>query len=82
MMTMSGAGLCANTLVSCSTLTRCNSDNQTCSVPNTICVNNTRCNVPVCYPLTLATPQMCPPITSRNISTTSTTTASKCSTID
>ncbi|CAF2147883.1 unnamed protein product [Rotaria magnacalcarata] len=59
-MTMTSGGMCANTVVSCNNLTRCNSDNVTCSVPNTVCVNNTRCNIPVCYPIELASYQQCP----------------------
>ncbi|CAF5097929.1 unnamed protein product, partial [Rotaria sp. Silwood1] len=40
---------------------RCNSDNVTCSIPQTICVNSTRCQQPVCYPSALASIQICPP---------------------
>ncbi|CAF2686645.1 unnamed protein product [Rotaria sp. Silwood2] len=77
-MTVTGGGMCANVVISCSALTQCETDNKTCSVPNTICVNNTRCDVPVCYPIELATPQMCPPLTSGHISTSlSTTTTEK-----
>jgi hypothetical protein len=70
LMTVTGGGICANAVISCSTLTRCASDNQTCSLPNTVCVNNTRCNVPVCYPIEQAVRQICPPVTSQNIRTT------------
>ncbi|CAF2046991.1 unnamed protein product [Rotaria magnacalcarata] len=72
-MTMTSGGMCANTVVSCNNLTRCNSDNVTCSVPNTVCVNNTRCNIPVCYPIELASYQQCP-AREAPISTTTTTT--------
>ncbi|CAF1352840.1 unnamed protein product, partial [Rotaria sordida] len=43
--------------------------------PNTVCVNNTRCSIPVCYPINRASSQWCPPLTSRIsiISTDSTT---------
>ncbi|CAF1625377.1 unnamed protein product [Rotaria magnacalcarata] len=66
-------GVCAAALPSCSYLTPCSSDNVTCTVSCTVCVINTRCNKPMCYPLALAVPQVCPPL---NSSTTTTTTRS------
>jgi hypothetical protein len=39
----STVGVCAALVISCTSLVRCNSDNRTCSIENTICVNNTRC---------------------------------------
>ncbi|CAF4571609.1 unnamed protein product [Rotaria sp. Silwood2] len=42
----------------------------TCTVPCTVCVNSTRCNQPMCYPLALAVSQVCPPYNS--VATTST----------
>ena len=53
-------GVCAALVLSCTSLVRCNSDNRTCSIENTICVNNTRCQHPVCYPSALADTQVCP----------------------
>ncbi|CAF4104753.1 unnamed protein product [Rotaria sordida] len=70
-MTMTGGGMCADTVVSCRDLVPCESDNKTCSVPNTICVNNTRCKVPVCYPMEYASSQRCPPL-SQTVSNTTT----------
>ena len=69
-MTMTGGGMCADTVVSCSHLTRCQDDNITCSVPNTICVNNTRCGEPVCFPIERASSTACPPMASRYSSPT------------
>ncbi|CAF3462835.1 unnamed protein product, partial [Rotaria socialis] len=67
-----GGGVCA-ALLSCSSLTPCLSDNLTCTVPYTVCVVRTRCNKPMCYPLALAVPQVCPPLNSNaTISTVST----------
>lgn len=60
-MTMTGGGLCADTVISCQNLTLCSNDNRTCSTPNTVCVSNTRCGKPVCFPMDRATPQRCPP---------------------
>ncbi|CAF1682923.1 unnamed protein product [Rotaria magnacalcarata] len=37
LMTVHGGGMCASTVRSCSALTPCQSDNQTCSAPNTMC---------------------------------------------
>ncbi|CAF3877272.1 unnamed protein product [Rotaria sordida] len=55
-------------------MVRCNSDNVTCSIAQTICVNNTRCQQPVCYPMALANIQICPP-SARPTNTTTTTTS-------
>ncbi|CAF2710890.1 unnamed protein product [Rotaria sp. Silwood2] len=52
-------------------MVRCNSDNVTCSIPQTICVSGTRCQQPVCYPMPLANIQICPP-SARPTSTTTT----------
>ncbi|CAF4655168.1 unnamed protein product [Rotaria sp. Silwood1] len=77
-MTVTGDGMCADTVISCSNLAPCQSDNLTCSEINTVCVNNTRCNRPVCFPLARAQTQRCPPkgtstTTSRTTTTTTTT---------
>ncbi|CAF5182037.1 unnamed protein product, partial [Rotaria sp. Silwood1] len=63
-MTMTGEGMCADIVVSCEDLVPCENDNKTCSVLNTVCVNNTRCSTPVCFPITRASSQRCPPLTS------------------
>ncbi|CAF4042636.1 unnamed protein product, partial [Rotaria sordida] len=65
MMAMTGGGMCTNTVISCKDLVPCENDNKTCSAPNTVCVNNTRCSIPVCYPINRASSQWCPPLTSR-----------------
>ncbi|CAF2616003.1 unnamed protein product [Rotaria sp. Silwood2] len=70
LMTMTGSGMCADTIISCSNLTRCERDNETCLTLNTVCVNNTRCNVPVCYPIERASFIVCPSLNSRYSSTT------------
>ncbi|CAF3884692.1 unnamed protein product [Rotaria sp. Silwood1] len=44
-------------------MVRCNLDNVTCSIPQTICVSGTRCQQPACYPMPLANIQICPPST-------------------
>jgi hypothetical protein len=64
-MTTTGSGICADTIISCKKLHSCEKDNLTCSTPNTVCFNNTRCNHPVCYPIERASTHLCPPLTSR-----------------
>ncbi|CAF1347504.1 unnamed protein product [Rotaria sordida] len=66
-MTMTGGGMCADTVISCKDLLPCGNDNKTCSAPNSACVNNTRCNIPVCYPIERASSQRCPPFISTNL---------------
>ncbi|CAF1674793.1 unnamed protein product [Rotaria magnacalcarata] len=57
-----GGQICANSQIPCSNLTSCNPDGVTCSESNTICVTNTRCQRPVCYPIVMADSQtQCPP---------------------
>ncbi|UJR19800.1 hypothetical protein I4U23_022933 [Adineta vaga] len=72
-MSMTGGGMCADTLVSCNNLIRCENDNMTCSAANTVCVNNTRCEGPVCYPIERASSQRCPPLGSTITNSTTTT---------
>ncbi|CAF1103988.1 unnamed protein product [Didymodactylos carnosus] len=60
------SGICAVADLSCSSVVRCNPDGITCSMPNTVCVNNTRCQQPVCYPSALANTQICPPVMPEN----------------
>ena len=71
MMAMTGGGMCTDTVISCKNLVPCENDNKTCSAPNTVCVNNTRCNIPVCYPINRASSQRCPPLTSGILITSS-----------
>lgn len=71
-MTINGGGLCADIVLSCKHLTPCGPDNKTCPLPNTVCVDNTRCGFPVCYPVDFASSERCPPISSYNTSTVST----------
>ncbi|CAF4853425.1 unnamed protein product, partial [Rotaria sp. Silwood2] len=52
-------------------MVRCNLDNVTCSIPQTICVSGTRCQQPACYPMPLANIQICPP-SARPTNTTTT----------
>ncbi|CAF2710874.1 unnamed protein product [Rotaria sp. Silwood2] len=65
------SGICAVAGLSCTSMVRYNSDNVTCSIAQTICVNSTRCQQPVCYPMPLANIQICPP-SARPTSTTTT----------
>ncbi|CAF4011316.1 unnamed protein product, partial [Rotaria magnacalcarata] len=74
LIAITGGGMCADAVVSCKDLVPCGSDKQSCSVPNTICVNNTRCNTPVCYPIDRASSQRCPPLASRTFITTTAST--------
>ncbi|CAF2710794.1 unnamed protein product [Rotaria sp. Silwood2] len=67
------SGICAFATLPCISMVRCNSDNATCSIAQTICVNSTRCEQPVCYPMALANIQICPP----SAGPTSTTTTSR-----
>ncbi|CAF1532551.1 unnamed protein product [Rotaria sordida] len=67
---MTGGGMCADTVMSCKDLVSCENDNKTCSVPNTVCVNNTRCNIPVCYPIDRASFQRCPSLALRTLTNT------------
>ncbi|CAF5060306.1 unnamed protein product, partial [Rotaria sp. Silwood1] len=67
----SSSGICAVADLSCTSMVRCNSDNFTCSNAQTICVNSTRCQQPVCYPMALANIRICPP-SARPTSTTTT----------
>ncbi|CAF0851477.1 unnamed protein product [Adineta steineri] len=53
-------GICASAVLSCTDVVRCNTDNRTCPIENTVCVNSTRCGQPVCYPLALANKLVCP----------------------
>jgi hypothetical protein len=53
-------GICGSTVFSCTGVVRCNADNKTCPINNTVCVNSTRCAQPVCYPLALANKLVCP----------------------
>ncbi|CAF0832710.1 unnamed protein product [Adineta steineri] len=72
-------GICASAVLPCTSVVRCNADNKTCSVENTVCVNSTRCGQPVCYPLALANKLICPKNTTVATKTTTkiTTTTAK-----
>ncbi|CAM4807384.1 unnamed protein product [Rotaria magnacalcarata] len=70
---MSAAGLCADTLISCNNLSSCQNDNLTCTTPNTVCVNNTRCKIPVCFPIERASAGRCPPLNSSSSSVSTST---------
>ncbi|CAF1473930.1 unnamed protein product [Didymodactylos carnosus] len=62
-LTNGRGGMCADALMQCSVLKPCKNDNVTCSDPDTICIQNSRCNnqQPLCYPVALASPEVCPP---------------------
>ncbi|CAF1401519.1 unnamed protein product [Adineta steineri] len=63
-------GICASAVLSCTDVVRCNTDNRTCPIENTVCVNSTRCGQPVCYPLALANKLVCPINTTAATTTT------------
>ncbi|CAF0956826.1 unnamed protein product [Adineta steineri] len=67
-------GICASAVLSCTDVVRCNTDNRTCPIENTVCVNSTRCGQPVCYPLALANKLVCPSNTTATTTTTVRTT--------
>ncbi|CAF3047245.1 unnamed protein product [Rotaria socialis] len=71
LMAMTGGGMCADTVISCQSLSPCGNDNQTCSSPDTVCVNNSRCGVPICFPISRASSDRCPSLSSRVSITTS-----------
>ncbi|CAF5018905.1 unnamed protein product, partial [Rotaria sp. Silwood1] len=54
------SGICAVADLFCGSMVPCNSDNVTCSIAQTICVNSTRCQQSACYPMPLANIQICP----------------------
>lgn len=62
--------MCGDTVISCQDLAPCAIDNKTCIEPNTVCVNNTHCTIPVCFPIERATSQRCPPRTAQTSITT------------
>ncbi|CAF1419655.1 unnamed protein product [Adineta steineri] len=56
-------GVCGFLWPTCSRLLQCNSSNNSCSQPNTICVQHPQCDdFPLCYPITMFDQNMCPPI--------------------
>ncbi|CAF4730526.1 unnamed protein product [Rotaria sp. Silwood1] len=58
------SGICAYLGLTCSDLNSCTNDNQTCYEPGHVCVLHTNCHsAALCYPLNMATPVICPPIT-------------------
>ncbi|CAF1002532.1 unnamed protein product, partial [Adineta steineri] len=63
-------GICASAVLPYTSVVRCNADNKTCSIENTVCVNSTRCGQPVCYPLALANKLICPKNTTVATTTT------------
>ncbi|CAF3856677.1 unnamed protein product [Rotaria sp. Silwood1] len=55
--------MCSYLYVECSELNACAADNRTCWEPEHKCVTHPRChNVPLCYPMDMATETICPPI--------------------
>ncbi|CAF1211222.1 unnamed protein product [Rotaria sordida] len=67
--------ICGSLWVTCSELVSCESLNNTCDEPNHICIHHPRChNFPVCYPLSMSSPQICPEIIMTDTTTASSTT--------
>ncbi|CAF1192952.1 unnamed protein product [Adineta ricciae] len=63
-------GICALQSATCSELVSCVLNTSPCSQPNHICVRHPQCqNQPVCYPLSMATNQLCPPVVDKICST-------------
>ncbi|CAF0832469.1 unnamed protein product [Adineta steineri] len=65
-------GICALAVLRCTDVVRCNTDNRTCPIENTVCINSTRCGQPVCYPLALANKLVCPKNTTATTAPTTT----------
>ncbi|CAF4152191.1 unnamed protein product, partial [Adineta steineri] len=56
-------GICGFRWLACSHLLLCNSSDNSCSQPNTTCVQHPQCNnLPVCYPVTMTDQSICPPM--------------------
>ncbi|CAF0927616.1 unnamed protein product [Rotaria sordida] len=66
-LTRSGnGGICAYLNVPCTDLIPCENDNRTCTEVRQVCVKHSRCqNIPLCYPLDMIHPNLCPPTTFR-----------------
>ncbi|CAF1260742.1 unnamed protein product [Adineta steineri] len=63
MMDADDVGVCGFLWPTCSRLLRCNSSDNSCLQPNTICVHHPQCDdYPVCYPVTMIDQKMCPPM--------------------
>jgi hypothetical protein len=55
-----GSGICGDGNVSCAKLPPCNTDTLTCNDPQSVCIVNSCCNKPVCYPLSSTGSSVCP----------------------
>ncbi|CAF0718862.1 unnamed protein product [Adineta steineri] len=56
-------GVCGFLWPTCSRLLRCNSSDNSCLQPNTICVQHPQCDdFPLCYSVTMIGQNMCPPL--------------------
>ncbi|CAF1186437.1 unnamed protein product [Adineta steineri] len=56
-------GVCGFLWPTCSRLLRCNSSDNSCRQPNTICVQHPQCDdFPLCYPVTMTDQSICPPM--------------------
>ncbi|CAF0934765.1 unnamed protein product [Adineta steineri] len=56
-------GVCGFLWPTCSRLVRCNSSDNSCLQPNTICVQHHQCDdFPICYPVGMIDQNMCPPM--------------------
>ncbi|CAF1136441.1 unnamed protein product [Adineta steineri] len=61
--TNNNTGICGFRWLACSRLVLCNSLDNSCSQPNTTCVQHPQCNdLPVCYPGTMTDQSICPPM--------------------
>ncbi|CAF3153377.1 unnamed protein product [Rotaria socialis] len=67
------AGKCSFLHVRCSELSSCFGKNQACLQPDHVCVQHPQCQVhPLCYPISMTTNTMCPPIQEITTATTPT----------
>ncbi|CAF0764137.1 unnamed protein product [Adineta steineri] len=56
-------GVCGFLWPTCSRMLRCNSSDNSCLQPSTICVHHPQCDdFPLCYPVTMIDQNMCPPM--------------------
>jgi hypothetical protein len=66
MSSTEGVGICGFLSLPCSKLLPCNSLNDECDQPESICVRHPRCNAnPVCYPASMMDKRICPKIASK-----------------
>ncbi|CAF1020329.1 unnamed protein product [Rotaria sordida] len=64
-------GICGFLYVTCSELVSCSGENRTCFTPDHVCVQHPQCQaLPLCYPVRMATNNMCPSLPETTTTTT------------